>query len=314
MYNQEIKGRFLATRYPNARDNGAKIALFNRIASTEESLCKDAAEFSESDARIAMSESGIIERTTLQTFKSMMRVYTSWCSSERIFPVVTDHIAKTDPSPKDVAAQVSSTLFKDEEDLFRSMKKVRPFLDEGRLDIVIVAMAWIGIEKAKVLEVLDSEVDLEGRVFRDHDGRTLAAGYSDEIAEVFRQYVRCDEAIRRTGTGERVVCKDRSLPFFLKNFYKKGSAKMGTPMKSRAVSSFVEDINVEYTEKGYKGRFTYGNILLSGRLNRLFQLEESGVCVEDPENAGIVEAVFSGSKRYVNIMPVYASYKRAFNL
>lgn len=306
--------RFMRERYGDGSINESRIALFNRIEPTEAQLQKDLAEFSRSDAAIAMSNSGIIERSTLDTFGALMRIYTKWCSDNDIFPNITSNMAEARPTEKDLSAQVSSMLFKDEEDLFRSMKKVRPFLDEGRLDIVIVAMAWIGIEKSKVLEILDSEVDLEGRVFRDHDGNILASGYSDEIAEVFRQYVRCNEAIRRTGTGERIVYKDRSLPFFLKNFYKRGSAKMGVPMKPRAVSSFVEDINVEYMDKGYEGRFTFSNIQQSGRLRRLYELEEAGLDVHDRKNIPVVEGVFANSKKYRAIMWVYTSYKRAFNL
>ncbi len=314
MYNQEVKMRFITERYGADNDNASKIALFRRIAPIERELNRDVAEFSESDARIAVANAGIIEKATLEKFRSLMKIYSQWCSDCEVFQNVTANMANAKPTEKDLASQVSAILFKDEEDLIRSMKKVRPFFDEGRLDVVIVAMAWIGIEKARVLEILDSEVDLDGRTFYDHDGRVLVSGYSDTIADIFHQYNCCNEAIRRTGTGERIVYKDRSLPFFLKNFYKRGSPKMGVPMRPRAISSFIEDINVEYMDKGYESRFTFSNIQLSGRLNRLFALEESGVDVMSEDNRDIVESIFDGSKKYDRIIWIYASYKRAFNL
>ena len=91
------------------------------------------------------------------------------------------------------------------------------------------------------------------------------------------------------------------------------STQMGRKLEIKAIREMFNRVSRDYVAQGYESRFAYTNILSSGRLNRLLQMELSGLDVMDSKNAAAVEAVFNGNKKYRSIKWAYESYKKAFN-
>ena len=313
MYNQEIKERFLREQYDMSSGGRSYIAVFQRIEPMEIHFGKDIAEMDFDEANRTLLSDKVYSLTAIDAQKSVLKQYVKWCRDNFIFENIPGGVLKVKITIDDVTHAVSQKLFRDESDLLYSIKKVRSF-DEGNPEIAVVILAWLGLELEQILELQDSQVDLEnGKIFAT-DGSILVSEISQQLRDILQMYARCESAERMNGTTKYEVIKDRSYPNFIKCMRSRTSTQMGRRLELKAVREMFNRISRDYVELGYESRFAYTNVLSSGRLNRLLQMELSGVDILDSKNAAVVEAVFNGNKKYRSIKWSYESYKKAFNL
>ena len=67
-------------------------------------------------------------------------------------------------------------------------------------------------------------------------------------------------------------------------------------------------------EAGNSPRFTAGNVLASGALKRLYDLEQGGVDIFSIKNKDIVSETYRAKAKLYEILWLYKNYKKAFNL
>lgn len=313
MYNQEIKTRFIEEHYPSSR-KGPNSA-FNRLERFEVLMGKDVAEMTRAEAVVALSGIPFSNKSSIASFKSILRKYVIWCRNNRVFEEIPGGIEGLEPTQKDVNATVNELYFRDETDFLRSLKKVcKLYFVDGRISPLIAVLTWLGLKKSEIIVIEDSDVDLEGRIIRNQFGDVVSEGYSDEIAEILRLYDRCNVAERSNKNGPYPVYKDRSHPVFVKKYQTTNSDSMGETITEKNVTQAFQDLNEVYVELGYGRRFTHSNVHLSGCLYRLYKLEESGVDVFDEKNEGLVCTVFRNTMKYKSILWRYNAYKKAFNI
>ena len=313
MYNQEIKTKFIEEQYPSSH-KGPRSA-FNRLEPSEVLMGKDVAEMSRAEAIVALSGIPFSNKSSIASFKSILKQYVVWCRNNGVFEEIPGGIEGLEPTQKDVNATVNELYFRDETDFLRTLKRVcQVYFEDGRISALIAVLAWLGLEKSEIITVEDSDVELEGRVIRNRSGDVVSEGYSDEIAEILRLYDCCNVAERSNKNGPYPVYKDRSRSVFVKKYQVLTSESMGETITEKNVTQAFQDLNAAYTDLGYGRRFTHSNVRLSGFLYRLFRLEESGVDVFDEANADLVCRVFRNSMKYKNIVWRYSAYKKAFNL
>lgn len=312
MYNQEIKERFLSSEFGESFRGKGIVFNFEKLSREEERLSKDIAEMTIEEAREASGEFQLDELSTVYQAGSMVKRYVKWCMSERVFPDIPGGFLFFTPDWVDASVVLRELCFQSEESLLDAIRVVSGY-DQGYPDTVGLALSWLGLTKREVLNLKESDVDMEERCVY-LNGEKVVDGFSDRIYEVFQTYLTTDTAQRENGTTIRTVYKDKSTDGFLKKFNPHGSAKMGTGISARQFDAFLSRAGIKYTDRGNPPRLTFENVWKSGRLNALFMLEQSGVDVFAKENEDIVCKVFRNSKRYSGILWQYRAYKKAFDL
>lgn len=313
MYNEEIKNRFIEEHYPSSR-KGPRSA-FNRLERFESSIGKDAAEMTRAEAIVALSEIPFSNKSSIASFKSILKKYVVWCRDNAIFVEIPGGIEGLEPTQRDIRETVNELYFRDEADFLHSLKKVcQMYFVDGKISPLIAVLTWLGLKKSEIIAIEDSDVDLHKRIIHNQFGDVVAEGYSDEIAEILYLYDRCNVAERSNKNGPYLVYKDRSRSIFVKKYQAVNSESVGETISEKNVTQAFQDLNTVYLSLGYGRRFTHSNVHLSGCLYRLYKLEESGLDVFDESNADVVCSVFRNSINYKNILWRYNAYKNAFNI
>lgn len=313
MYNQEIKERFLSEGLSSGSNaSTSKPAIFEKLGEHETVMGKDIFQMSINELELASSLVEIFEYNSAAQVSSLIKMYCSWCYETG---VSQDKPAGTDFTIKNIdpTTQFARVYFRDELDFRNSLRKVRTF-NEGYPEVVILTMAWLGLDVQAVLSLREQDVDLINRKIFAQDGSVLISWFSDEILDIFTEFSRCKSGMRENGNTTYMVVKDLSHDVFLKRFCASDSPKMGTPISLKQARSAVDKVNKQYKNMGFPPRFTQINIMRSGGLSRVFQLEQNGVNVMHRDNMDIVMQAYGIGKDYRKIMWQYKFYKKAFNL
>lgn len=311
MYNQEIKERFISEVLDRPRATLAG-SIFKELEKSESELGLDIAEMDEGQVWISMKNVNLMELSRLYTFNTIMNAYVKWCRENKIFQEVKDGALSVDSS-FDISDQIRSALFKDEAEFLSEMRRVCK-VEDGFVEPVILALAWVGVTREEVFELLDSDVDLDSRKIYNRDGDLVVQMYSDAISDLLQTYVHTNVGTRDHRTGYRTVIKDRSVPNFVKRFCSRTAKELGTPMDRRSCRTILYRVSKLYEALGNPARLTFENVWKSGRYHALYQMELSGIDVTSPDNEDLVLALFRSKKYYRGIMWFYPSYKKAFNL
>ena len=313
MFNEEIKQRFLVYYCANRSGDLEARATMNAVSPMEEYAGVDIAQMNNKEASAAVSELDISSLATLYSRRVVIRDYLDWCRDNHVFEDVSDEFLTVLSSKKiDISPGIARMLFRDEDDLILSMRKVYP-LGNGYFEPVVLALAWLGLKKQDALYLRDDDVDLRERRIYDCDGNVIASDFSDGVHEILYDFAETRVGLRDNRTGTYQVVKDYSYDRFIKRFAVFESEKIGKPLTIAHLESAVNKMNQRYVSLGYPPRLTFSNVWKSGRCHALWVLESSGVDVFSQDNADLVTGIFKQSNR-VNILWFYKAYKKAFNL
>lgn len=308
MYNREIKEQFLA-EYDGNRVIGARPNL-ELISVYEELFQKDLAEMSFNEAVEAISGLNIGTYKTAAGVQSFIRSYVKWCEQFNKFKNINLELCSINADDIDCSKRLCELVFKSEDELIKELGSVRPF-DEGYPESIAVLLTWIGVKQSEISSIKISDVNLEKRwvYIRDRD---LFASFSEKIADIFRVYEKTKVGYRSAGGDSRPVFRDDSHDGYVKKYFPKG--KSGDPFTSVQIKHIVHHLNSIYVDNGNPPKFTGSNILMSGALYRVWELEQRGIDVFSIKNKKMVSNAFIAKANLYEILWLYKNYKRAFNL
>lgn len=307
MYNQEIKERFLS-EYDGGHKNSA-LLHFEAISEHEELCGKDLSEMQTHEAVEALQHINIKTYKTAFGVLSFVRSYVKWCDTNSIFKNPNIELASLTVDDIDISDELKKVLFCSEDELIRELNTIRPF-DEGYPEAIVTLLTWIGIKQNDIASIRISDVNLEKqRVYVKADD--LFISFSDKIAEIFRIYEKTKVGYRSAGGDSRPVFRDDSHDRYVRKYLPKG--KSGDPFTSVQVKHTIHHLNSIYVDRDNPPKFTGSNVLMSGALHRVWQLEQGGVDVFSIKNKKLVTDAFIAKANLYEILWLYRNYKRAFN-
>lgn len=314
MYNQEIKERFIEEREMHEATRRAVRGMFLRLESGEAYLQKDIAEMNKDEAYnvLAQMKSGFTN-SYIYNMRSTLNAYIVWCLDNAVFPVVRDGILQNLRTESNGTIQDTKKYIRDENELIGSLRRIF-IIQDGFIEPVLCALAWVGVTKDAMLLMTDDCVDLENRIITNEHGEIIVDGFSDLIYEVLEAYVSCQEGYRGNSSGGYTVYKDNSTGMFLKKFCVKTSKRMGEKYTKGQIEALLNAIK----ERQYSGdiahKLNYESVRRSGMCYKLYQLEQTGFDPFLPENAEEVARLFGSYGVVSTVLKHYKTYKKAFNL
>ena len=309
MYNQEIKERFLSEFTSDNRNSQTCISYIESIGVYEGEVCLDLAQMSMMDACRAVQHIDISTYGSAFAVISFVRNYIKWCLDNNAFDSINSGLLQMDVNDIDISDNLSRLLFISEQDFIDALKTVRPF-DDGYYDVIVMAFAWLGVPQDKAVNLEIGDVDLLNMTARISDTQTISI--SENIGDILITYNKTKTGSRILKQGVRTVYRDDSYGKFVRKF--SAPKQLGKPLTKSQIQSAVYELNNAYVELGNPPRFTNSNILRSGALRRVYDLECSGVDVFSIKNKGLVLDTFVVKAKLHEILWLYKNYKRAFNL
>lgn len=310
MYNQEIKERFLTEYTSGGKSKDSAGAMLDSVGVYEELLNKDVAEMSREDVIEALRYANIGTYKTAAAAQSVLRNYVKWCRANAVFSHVNEGLLSIEVDDIDSSRYLGKLLFRSEDDLISELKTVRVF-EDGYPEIIVLLLGWIGVEQKDVLSIKISDVSTSDKtVYLRVYNRTIH--YSDKIADILSMFERTKEGSRSAGGDSRIVYRDDSYDRFVRKYCAKG--QLGKEFTPTQVKHMVSKLNLAYVAQGNEPRFTGGNVVMSGALHRVWQLENSGVDVFSIKNKAVVAETFIVNAKLHEILWLYKNYKRAFSL
>lgn len=309
IYNPEIKNRFFSSDF--GKYASSQPFIFDQIGEKEREFGKDAAQMTREEAIRAVTSLDFDEMGTVSNTISVMSRYVKWCIQERVFPDVNVGFLSISPSDIDASGPIGELCFPSESAFISALASAAPF-NVGNPAPPFLALTWLGLDRKTIASLRENEVDLTSRTV-SHNGKLLVSGFSDELLSIFREYTGLHESMRNS-RGPRTVSRDDSTGGFFKKYITSGSSKTGEEYAVRQLNAAVYLVNRAYVGQGNPPRLVITNVLRSGRLCTLLELERSGVDVFDKANREFVEEASRHIKDYRSILWQYRAFKKAFNL
>ena len=311
MYNQEIKERFLKSYTAGGKERSGCRAMFESLCDYEETHGKDLSEMAVDEIIDALKSVTIGAYKTAADIQSRIKAYVRWCAQNCQEIKANQNLLDIDIDDIDASEYFKKTIFRNEDDLIFELESVRRF-DEGFTEGIVLLLAWIGVEQKDVLSIKKHDVDLNNRTITMNSHNKVLC-FSERIADVLKIYERTKEGSRSAGGSSRPVFRDDSFNTYVRKYCPRG--KLGeTPLTPSGLRNSVGIINQLYVAKGKESRLWNGNVIASGALYRVRQLEESGVDVFSAKNKMAVIDAFGVSTKLYEIHWMYKNYKKAFNL
>ena len=305
MYNQEIKERFLEECDPIKK--GFR-PMFEALGPCESFYRKDLAEMTAGEF---FESSKVLSTGTYKTAADVLlrvKTYVKWCGENCASLVINQKLLDLKVEDIDTTQYLSKTIFRNEDELIREMKSVRPF-DDGYYDVIVVLFSWLGIPQKYAIDVKVNDVDFEKKIVK-FNGTEIP--FSDNIGDILALYSKTKIGTRVNANGQRIVYRDDSYDTFIRRF--SPPKQLGKKITNSQIEDAVYLLNKAYTEAGNAPRFTSGNVLASGALKRVYDLEQCGVDVFSVKNKDIVAKAYRAKAKLYEILWLYKNYKKAFNL
>lgn len=307
MFNEEIKERFLK-EFTAGKNEKSFRAKFEALGEYEYSLGKDFAEMSTVDAVNAM------RNVRIGTYKSafaliyQIRGYVKWCVDNFVFSDVNTGLISLTVDDVDISENMKKMLFRTEDEFIKELRSARTF-DDGYLDVIVMVFSWLGISQDQAMAIKIDDVDFESMTVHLPD-RDIQ--FSEKLGEVLWIYSKTKHSTRLNGNGPRDVYRDDSYDLFVRKF--SAPKQLGKKLTKSQLQAALHDLNEVYVNLGNEPRFTSGNVLTSGALRRVFELEQSGVDVFLMKNKNAVLDAFVEKSKLYEVLWLYNNYKRAFSL
>lgn len=310
MYNEEQKLRFLET-IESASSRKAIMSMFNRFEKYEEKLFKDISKWSIDQIYNSIESMYIFDFGTIKQYLSTLTLYKRYVDSQHNNKNSIVLSPKLDASNIDITQNIQEVVIKDPSMLKIEIENVRD-PSQGHYICAAACFAWLGIDSKTMPNIKDSSIDFQNRSIVDEDCNIAIENIPSEIMGVLRQYWETDEAIR----WHHAPC--RVYPIYNGKFLHVmsgiNSKKESTPIKYTNIrNEFANFAKEAKVCDDIPSRLEYPNILRSGGLYRLYQLEQTGVDIFSGENDDLLLQTYSAPGKTFDIRSLYRQYKRAFN-
>lgn len=175
----------------------------------------------------------------------------------------------------------------------------------------ISAFAWLGIPLQDAVVLPADNVDITAGTVLYH-GETLHM--VPMMREILAEYAAVSTSTRQRGQLE-TWSADR-IGYFIYRMCPENAVNRGKPFSVQQASATVWRLQTRFLESGADGiQLSYVNVMKSGSLHRVLELELQGVDVHSTKNMEIVKACFptAKTKTLSDIMLMYDAYKKAFH-
>lgn len=311
LYNEVEKESFILERISTKSLIRMAKILFNKTEEFEKLFGKDVSQFTEQEANEIVKSLQMMSLGSLYNYRAIMKAYISWCDMNMVFDNISYGFLSAFSTDTDFSDKC--LWFKDPQDLYISMRKVRDF-DSGYAEPPLLCFAWLGLDKQTSYDLLDSQVDMENRRIFDNDGNIISTWESEEISDVLTRYIDCKIAYRENASCTYPVIKDIGDKHFLKKFCPQDSPRLGESYTSVQLDSGLHRFSIKYKSLGFPDKMKYRYAWESGRLFEIYTIEQAGFNINDPNNQGKILDAFKNAKSLRNILWMYGNYKQAFNL
>lgn len=308
MYNPEVKERFMNEISGNGRNERSCYAIFDTLGVFENSIGRDIAVMNEGELREALRHTNAGTYGSAFAIISLIRRYVKWCYDNRVFHTSEQDLSFLTVDVVDISEDLKVQLFRSEDDLIKALRSARPF-DDGYFDVVVMLFFWLGISQKQMLNIKREDVDFFNKsVFVDGN----AIPIPESFCEILSLYSKTKTGTRSSKNGPRTVYRDDSYDTFIRKFSSQN--QLGKRITASQIEDAIYNLNKAYIELGNISRLTGGNVISSGALCRVFELEQSGVDIFSPKNKLLVVGAFRTKAKLHEILWLYRNYKRAFSL
>lgn len=313
MYNEEQKLHFLNT-IESESSRKAITSMFNRFEEYEDELRQDIAEWHIDQIYNTIEGMYIFDFGTIKQYLSTLTSYKRYVASIHNSNNRNDLIVlpKLDASNVDITQNIRRVFIKSPSMLKSEIEKtIDP--SQGYYVCAAACFAWLGIDTKTMPHIKDSAVDFHNKSIVDEEYNIAIYNIPEEIIDVLRQYWEADEAIR----WHHAPC--RVYPIYNGKFLHvmsgANSKKQSAPIKYTSIrNDFAKMAQMAKTSENTPSRLEYPNILRSGGMYRLYQLEKEGIDIFAGKNDELLQTTYSAPGKLFDIRSLYRQYKRAFDL
>ncbi|MGN1158343.1 MAG: hypothetical protein ACI4TK_19395 [Agathobacter sp.] len=224
--------------------------------------------------------------TTIRNAINKASSFCDWCIKNEKYPNAQNNFKSI--TGLSYEPWVEKNLVKDDADLVYRLNRAGFVFDEGNPAFPLLALAWMGFDRRKVLEIKNEDVDLIQHLVCDQK-------IPEAFLEIFQKY---DGGSKFLPCGRTMIeLRQEDLGFFIKRLVKVAS---GIRFDDTAI------INTLYDTK-----FSYDNIWLSGMMYRLYEYERQEL---KPINNEIFQNIFQvkSSAALTRYKRIYQAYKSIY--
>lgn len=310
MYNEEQKLQYLETIESESSRKYASNTL-QRFEQAEESVGLDIAEWDVGKIYSTIESMYIFDFGTMKQYLSILSGYIKYVRS-RGSNNRGDFIPKLDISCIDISQNIRDIIIRSPFDLQNELRKaIDP--SQGYYIVAAACFAWLGIDIRTMPLIKDTAVDFTLREIVDANCDIDIRGIDSAILGILREYWETEEAIRWHHAACRVYPLNNGK--FLHLMVGENSKKDIGPVKVRSIQMEFTSICKAYEKNtGEQSPLSYSNLLRSGGLYRIYQLEKSGVDVFSGKSDDILAKTYAAPGKTFDIRSLYRQYKRAFDL
>lgn len=305
MFNQEIKERYIASRAESMHNEYRN--YFVASEPFEEQFGKDVACFTVEEIDQFLRRYGFCEPHTVRNRVAKLSSYSAWYGEQ--FGSADNAFKKYDIVQFPYAELLKPTLTFSANDLVNRILQVYD-ADSGQSAIAALCLAWLGIDGKTAISLKKEQVDTAaGRIY-DATGGLLVSHMPEEIRGMLQAYSKTQSAIRVQNRTFEVYADDRGL--FIKRFITANSGKAGKPISVTQLSEWIGELHDRYANlfgDDAAISLNLSNVLRSGGLHRLRELDKANVDVRSNKSADSVCLCLGASKRsHKDNMLLYDAY------
>lgn len=303
MYHEERKMKYLeqlARNKSNALARSSK-SMFITFEELEQRTDTDIAEMPGKEIMsYAVSELGYMSKYSANTLVNVINRYKEWCEENGI----RTSGERASVSDFDVG-KIAETL---REHVFGS---AREMLDElellfsptgGYSPFALACLIWCGFTAKEAVELKDEQINTTtGKIF-DLNGNAIVKNMDPDIKKALKTYASTNMAFRiKQSPYSNLPLKVNVYPtdtgYFIKPFQSDGEAKKKGPRSASSLSTYLKAERDKYNKENNANlKINVKSIVLSGSLERIRKLEESGIDIRFKTNAGLVHDAWKVTK------------------
>lgn len=299
MYNEEQKLKFLET-IESESSRKYIVGMFNRFEKHETASDKDFATWSADEIYSMICDLYILDFGTIKQYLSSLTNYRDYIGA---------NLEQLNAQDIDLTPAIQQALVPSTAVLKNEMNKI---LDpsQGNYMRAAICFAWLGIDAHVMPLIKSTSIDFEAHIIHDSECGLHIIDVDDNIIQALKEYSEVKEAIRGNG---------RAYPLYngrvIRLMAGANSSKVPEVIKVASIYTEFSTLKKKYEDKFHRQTpLEYANVLRSGGLSRLYQLEKDGIDIFDGKNDELLQSTYAAPGKLFDIRSLYRQYKRAFNL
>lgn len=290
-YCERVDYSYLIDEYANTIDNQntrylTQNSIKNFAAKAEKEFFTDLQLMTREEAELLVDRFlADSSPSTLQRAVTKVSAFCDWCIEGDRFPGAVNNFKKMKITYE---PWVQRSMVRDAYDLEKSFRQAGLVYQDGRPAPMLLALAWMGFNRAEVLDIQNEEVNLFEKTVR---GRPIPQPF----IEIFLSYNGGSYELLLGHNAFEMIQED--LGYWVKR-------QVRTPNGNRFDDAALANVV-------FDTQFSYENIWLSGMMYRMYEYErDSSESITDDQIASIFQTSTPGTCARYRL--IYATYKKCF--